>query len=235
MAKLTVLSPDHLKSWSRCQKQFGYKYVKRLDWPSQGNFQLGRDVHKLLDYQSRGLDCSLLQAGMIPSVRESWRKLMDHPTPHLPVVANEWAFHVPVGPYWLTGRIDRIARDGENVLIIDWKTGTAVPRLPEADWQTTVYSYAVVEAAKDLGCEGLSPEQVRFVYLEVRPEPERGIREVVVEYNAVKHAAARQKIEATLAAIHQAESYKLPATCPDRYCQYRSACGIDTIAGTQGS
>ena len=127
------ISSDAFKSWSRCKKQFYYKYVRRLQWPSDiRHFRLGRDVHKLLDYQARGLDCDVLLTNAPDDVRFSWQKLLPHPIVNLPVVANEWAFHVPIqlpnkNTEWLTGRLDRVARDGDRILIIDWKTGTGIP------------------------------------------------------------------------------------------------------------
>src|SRR5688500_18368722 len=94
--EFTQISSDAFKSWSRCRRQFYYKYVKGMQWPADiQHFRLGRDVHKLLDYQARELDCELLLEHAQQDVRFSWQKLMAHPITQLPVLANEWAFHVP--------------------------------------------------------------------------------------------------------------------------------------------
>ena len=227
------ISSDAFKSWSRCRKQFYYKYVRRLSWPSDiQHFRLGRDVHKLLDYQARGLDCTLLLENAPDDVRFSMQKLMAHRTANLPVVANEWGFHIPVGGHWLTGRIDRVSRDGSKILVIDWKTGTGVPRNPHTDWQTILYLYALVETAKtasaaDLGLQGLKPEDCTFVYVEVKPDETTPIVETVIRYDAEKHAGNGELIAQTVAAMADEEDYCLPGKCPDRFCMYRAICGID--------
>src|SRR5687767_10737836 len=94
--ELARISADTLKSWSRCKRQFAYKYVASLQWPSDNrNFSLGREVHKLLDYQSRGLNCDLLLGGASEKVALTWQKLMNHPATQWETIASEWEFHVP--------------------------------------------------------------------------------------------------------------------------------------------
>ena len=238
--EFTQISSDAFKSWSRCKKQFYYKHIRRLQWPSDiRHFRLGRDVHKLLDYQARRLDCEALLANAPNDVRFSWQKLLKHPIVHLPVLANEWAFHVPVQinalqTEWLTGRLDRVARDGDRVLIIDWKTGTGIPRNPENDWQTLLYLYALVEVAPSpsasdlqLNLNGpLKPEQVQFVYVEIKPDQTTPIREVVVPYNTQKHQQTRDLLHKLLLEMSEEEDFPLPDSCPDRFCAYRTICGI---------
>jgi CRISPR/Cas system-associated exonuclease Cas4 (RecB family) len=241
--EFTQISSDAFKSWSRCKRQFFYKYVKKMQWPADiQHFRLGKDVHKLMDYQARGLDCALLLDNAPMDVSVSWQKLLNHPTAHLPVLANEWAFHVPITALdgytdWLTGRIDRVARKEGEVWVIDWKTGTGVPRNPEMDWQTRLYLYALVEvaqtqSAEDLGLNWsgpLQPEQVKFVYVEVKADNHTPVREVTLAYNANKHEATRQTLQAIVSAMAVEEDYALPDNrqCPDKYCAYRTICGID--------
>jgi len=240
------ISSDALKSWSRCKRQFYYKYVKKLQWPSnQQHFQLGQNMHKLLDYQSRGLACDLLLRDASSDVQTSWGKLMTHEVVDLPVVANEWAFHVPVrldksvtdAPVqWLTGRIDRVARQGDKVLVIDWKTGTGVPRNPETDWQTRLYLYALVEVAQspsaaDLGLNEdgpLQPEQVSFLYVEVRADQRSPVRLVPLAYGKAQHLDTHKVLQNILTHMAQEEVYALPEKggCPDQYCVYHPICGI---------
>ncbi len=243
--EFTQISSDAFKSWSRCKRQFFYKHVKKMQWPSDiQHFRLGRDVHKLLDYQARGLDCTLLLENAPMDVRVSWQKLMAHPVAYLPVIANEWAFHVPMPSSqgftdWLTGRIDRVARRDDTVLVIDWKTGTGVPRNPEVDWQTRLYLYALVEVAHtqsaadlNLNWNGpLQPEQVQFAYVEVKADNHTPVREVLVDYNTTKHEATRQTLSAIVSAMAVEEDYDLPDNrqCPDKFCAYRSICGIENL------
>lgn len=241
--EFTQISSDAFKSWSRCKRQYYYKHVKKMQWPADiQHFSLGKDVHKLMDYQARGMDCTLLLDKAAQNVRVSWQKLMAHPMAHLPVIVSEWAFHVPLPldfgeTKWLTGRIDRVARHESELLVIDWKTGTGVPRNPEADWQTRLYLYALVEVAQtasatDLGLNmdgPLKPEQLRFVYVEVKADSHTPVREVVVHYGQSKHEATRQTLKAMLSAIDSEEEFALPENnqCPDKFCAYRTICGIE--------
>lgn len=257
---LTRIASDALKSWSRCKRQFAYKYVSRLQWPSDArHFSLGRDVHKLLDYQARGLDCEPLLRSTSANVRRSWEKLMTHRTAQWPIVASEWAFHVPITlpglpekrTEWLTGRIDRIALEpseettreegkagkskGPRVWIIDWKTGTGIPRQPETDWQTRLYLFALLEVANtpsaaDMGlCRNgpLQPEAMGFLYVEVKADMHTPVREVAISYSRERHEDTRRCLEEALLAMSTEETYALPAQCPDRFCVYRPICGID--------
>lgn len=220
-------SSDQFKTWSRCRKKYDYQYLRRLNWPTdQSHFRLGKSVHKLLEFQSRHLDCTLLLQDAEADVRQAWEALMAHPIAQFPIVASEWGFHVPVEnekPVWLTGRVDRIAQDGDTILVLDWKTGTGVPTLPEMDWQTILYLYAVVEAATELGHPGLTPEQVRFVYVEVKNGE---VREVPVPYDTERHIANGEKIRQTIREIQAAAAYDLPKKCPDPFCPYSAVCGI---------
>lgn len=239
------LTPARLKSWSRCKKQFYYKTVKELEWPSDpANFSLGQDVHKLLDYQARGLDMDLMLSAAAEDVAHCYRKLADHPVAQLPAVASEWGFFVPIkidgGAAWLSGRIDRIAReqteDGDRIVVIDWKTGTAAPKHPETDWQTLVYLYAMAEAYPELGLDDLAPEQLSMIYLEADGKPDGGeVREIRIDYSTAKHEATRLSIAQTLAAIRTETVYALPERCPDRFCPYAAICGIEQVETASGS
>ncbi|MGE0201819.1 MAG: PD-(D/E)XK nuclease family protein [Candidatus Melainabacteria bacterium] len=232
-----VVSPEQLKTWSRCKAKFNYQHVLQLAWPTDtSNFKLGQEVHKLMDYQAQGLTAYLpaMLASADAPVVFCWEGLMADPVASWPVIRSEWAFWIPMkhgDSHWLLGgRIDRISRDpaSNQVVIIDWKTGTATPRLPEQDWQTRVYCYAVYEARAELGLPDITPEDIAFLYVEINPrQPERGIRQVRVPYSRTRHEANRLSILAQLDAMDRETEYPLPETCPDRHCPYRPVCGID--------
>jgi hypothetical protein len=240
---LNQLSADGLKYWSRCKKQFYYKHVLKLRWPANiQHFSLGRDVHKLLDYQSRGLDCTPLLKNATEAVNRSWQKLLHHPIVQLPILANEWAFHVPVclpggEQEWLTGRIDRVAQEAGKVLVIDWKTGTGIPRNPSTDWQTRLYLFAVKEVASAtaMGEPGFSHPQkplqakdMQFVYVEVKADTHTPIREIRLDYTEAQHEETRDTLIGIFKQMKQPEGYPLPENrvCPDRFCVYHPICGI---------
>jgi PD-(D/E)XK nuclease superfamily len=237
-ADLKRVSADALKSWSRCKRQFAYKYVARLQWPSDvRHFSLGREVHKLLDYQSRNLSCEKLLTTADEKVRRSYQKLLQHRSTQWKILGSEWEFNIPLtlesgSIEWLNGRIDRIAQDDAGkVWIIDWKTGMGAPRNPQEDWQTRLYLFALLESAQsisasDLGISGLTPEQLGFIYVIVKGDPYSSVEEVALQYSAAQHEATRQVVKIVLETLRKEEVYMLPETCPDKYCLYRTLCGM---------
>jgi hypothetical protein len=221
-----LLSPHHLQSWERCARQFELKYVRKLDWPTEtGNFALGQTVHKLMDFHARQLPLDSFLNG--DDIAAHTQALLAHPLAQLPVVASEWGFQVPITPNgWLTGRIDRIAKEPETqtLWVIDWKTGTGVPANPESAWQTVCYLYAVTEACADLGLPDLTADHVKFAYLKASNRGEA--RQITVPYHRGRHQETRQRLEQAFHSILGAMAYPLPEHCPDRYCPYRRVCGI---------
>ncbi|MEM0951664.1 MAG: PD-(D/E)XK nuclease family protein [Cyanobacteria bacterium P01_H01_bin.74] len=249
---LNQLSAEALKYWSRCKKQFYYRHIARLQWPSDTqHFSLGRDVHKLLDYQARGLACNHLLESASKPVRQTWEKLIQHESVSWQVLANEWAFHLPIQykeqTQWFTGRIDRVSRlPSGKIAVIDWKTGTGVPKNPDLDWQTRLYLYAVLEtagspSARNLGFQGahnvnsgnpLCAEDLVFIYVEAKATPQIPVRLVTINYNTEKHMETRAALEASVSLMAKEKKFPLPENnqCPDRYCVYRTICGISPVA-----
>jgi hypothetical protein len=235
--ELSRISADTLKAWSRCKRQFVYKYVARLQWPSDArHFSLGKEVHKLLDYQSRNLPCDVLLETAEEKVKRSYEKLIRHRTTQWPVIASEWEFNIPMRlssgkVEWLNGRMDRVSRDGDKVWIIDWKTGMGAPRNASEAWQTRLYLFALLELAQspsaaDLGIADLTPEKLGFLYVIVKADLHSAVEEVPLAYSGVQHEATRQFLLTTLETMSVEEDYLLPDRCPDRYCLYRKLCGM---------
>ncbi len=128
--------------------------------------------------------------------------------------------------------MDRIIRWSHNgrdcVAILDWKTGTAIPKQVETDWQTKVYCYALVEAQRDLGLS-ITPQDVVMVYVQANPDK---MHHVVVEHSDEKHQAIYERLMASFQSIDTAQQqnqYALPSRCPDKHCPYRPICGIEAV------
>jgi hypothetical protein len=257
---LSSVSPNHLQTWGRCQRQFDYQYVQQLRWPTdQRNFALGKNVHKLLDYHARGMEVTPLLQTATPEVQRAWQLLMAHPISQAPVVASEWGFQIPVDytearaevapavitaagesapppanqpprRVWLTGRIDRIVRgDNGQVWVLDWKTGTAVPKDPANHWQTIVYLLAVLAAKDDLGLPDLTAEQLVFVYVGVSD----AVRLVQVPFDTLQLAQYQARLQQSLQQLLSATDFVLPSRCPDAHCPYGTICGINQVSLVQ--
>jgi len=227
--ELQWVSVNQLNAWEKCRAKYKLDYVEGLFWPTdQRNFTFGQDVHKLMDYHAKGFNTDSVLYQASPKVVSAYQQLMAAPISHCSVLASEWGFQVPVKgipQYWLVGRIDRIAQHQNQVLIIDWKTGTAVPKNPENAWQTQLYLYCFYETRHVFGLQALRPEQLQFVYVEVKDV----VRLVEIPYSLAQHQYVENRIVTTLQTLQQETAYALPSRCPDNYCPYRFICGIDGV------
>lgn len=238
-----LVSVDSLKAWSKCQKKFEYHVAQQYRWPTDpSNFDFGQNVHKLMDYQAKGHDCSVLLQHSDTRTQAAWDLLINHPTTRREnCLASEWGFTLPAPNYplpsginpntWLIGRMDRLNHVEQTVQIIDWKTGTATPKNPIEDWQTRVYLYVAYETRAIFNLSHYTHHQFEFIYVGVK-EREHDIHCVKVPYSKTMHEETRQRLSHTLAVIHQAnhqQQYQLPNKCPDKWCPYREICGIQSV------
>jgi hypothetical protein len=240
MKALHSFSVNQLKLWDKCQKRYQYDYIQRLAWPSDPrNFRLGKGVHQLLDYASKGLitkpygDDKLVNA-CDEDIAAHFLALQNLDWACLPVIASEWGFSLNVKGFWLYGRIDRIASLGSQIHVIDWKTGTSIPKQADMDWQTRVYLYAVFEARTDLGLSITEAEQLSFTYVQVKLSEDQPLQNVVttIAYSEEKHEKTALDLALQLSQMAKASHYSLPQICPDRFCPYRSICGIQLTDST---
>ena len=247
-----LVSTSQLKSWGNCKKQFYYKNVLKTNWlTTQKNFELGKAVHKLMDYQARNLPLEPILTEVRQDIQETYLALESHALAQATVVANEWSFNIPFpialeaeNPpvmCWLTGRVDRLVQTLINTpvkqpfyWVVDWKTGTAVPSDFKQAWQTRLYLYAIWEARHQLGLpETLTVEQLGFVYVEVKPKRKQAIKLYEVIYSEVQHQQTKADLTTILTAMLQEQRFELPATCPDTYCSFGSICGIAPLETEQ--
>ena len=220
-----------LKTWDKCQKRFELDVVCQLHWPSNPqNFRLGQTVHTMLDYQAKQLPLEHLIAVLKPDEKMAWINLEKSGWLDKEIIVSEWAFSLCLNMYWLYGRVDRIIRFEENkILIIDWKTGTATPLLPQEDWQTRIYLFAVYTLAADLGLQLSRPEDLAFAYIQVSSTQIEPVKVTTIEYTDAMHQETEQLLLKQFERIESTTQYLLPLQCPDKYCPYSAICGIKTI------
>jgi DNA-binding transcriptional regulator/RsmH inhibitor MraZ len=212
-----LVSTSQLKEWDKCKKQFYYKSVLKTQWLStQKNFELGKAVHKLMDYQARSLPLEPILTEVRQDIQETYLALEANSLAQAKVVANEWSFNIPF--YW----------------VVDWKTGTAVPSDFKQAWQTRLYLYAIWEARHQLGMpQTITFEQLGFVYVEVKPKRKQAVRLYEVIYSEAQHLKTKADLTLTLTAMLLERQFDLPTTCPDSYCPFGTICGIAPVETEQ--
>jgi len=225
-----LLSVNHLKEWDKCRKQFYYKTVLKQRWVSDdGNFELGKSVHALMDYAARDLPTAHLLEQVTPQIRESFLALNQHPISQEAILASEFGFHIPFMPdrfphVYLVGRMDRVIQQNDTLSIIDWKTGTAVPHDYATAWQTRLYLYALEQLKQQLGHADLP---LSFIYVDVRLNRQQRVNTYVTEANEGYQQETGTLLIQRIEAILNEQSFTLPRECPDKYCPYGGVCGIN--------
>ena len=247
------LSQSALSAFSRCERRYYLRFVRRLEWPApltgselewERSLRRGERFHLLVQQHALGLPADeIARASGDEELAAWWERFRRHPppAPEGPGVRTHTELELEVtlaGGQRLLARFDRLVvsggPDGARLDIFDWKTGAPAPRERlERSWQTTVYRFVALEGAASLAPGPVAAEGVRFVYWQsARPE-----EPVVLRYDAEQHEEARQRIEAAVAAIEgrlEAGEEAFPRTedigrC--RHCPYRSYCERGREAG----
>jgi hypothetical protein len=233
-----LLSPNHLKEWDKCRKQFYYKTVLKQRWlTDERNFQLGKAVHALMDIEAKGMETAHLLQAHPPATQEAFRLLRQSGMAQLPALKSEWAFEFPCWdavnlnhfPHiYVAGRIDRISLDSDTgcVWVIDWKTGTAVPPDYPNAWQTRLYLLAVWECRQLLGLPDITPQQLGFCYVSVKPGKRTPVERFDVPCDTAYLEETRERLSQRVHDALAETRFPLPPSCPDKFCPYGSVCGI---------
>lgn len=213
------ITHNNFKTYDSCKRKYYYEYIKKLHWPSQeSNYELGLSVHKLADYQAKGLETERFLRDTKKDIKEIWGYLQGSEIIKHPVIESEWAFNVRLDRtyYWLQGRIDRLIqhKTSNKFIIVDFKTGQNLPYEKKEDWQAITYLYCVSLA------KNIKPEDLEFWYYKVADEP---------EYRKIKYSNALHKEyeDKMLDIITQIQSTKIWAPnkdCIDKFCKYTELC-----------
>jgi len=134
------------------------------------------------------------------------------------VIAVEAGFSIPItghqSPTTLTGRFDRVERDGEGVRIIDFKT--TVPRdqaSADADLQLSIYALAAQEAF-GLPCTTLS-----LLFLS-----ENGVIERITRRSASHLGEAQEQIARLRTGMAAGDFSPSPSPTKCHRCPFRNVC-----------
>jgi len=140
------------------------------------------------------------------------------------------------GPLYVTGRIDRIDREGGLVLVRDLKTGRAKPRERElaepdvaTDLQLAVYAAITEALADEWGLTG--DVAVAYMYLDrFSPVRERTFR----EDRHVLRAAGQAWLDIACALLREHAFVRTPDRRACRWCSFAPVCG-DAGTSVSGS
>jgi hypothetical protein len=178
-------SRDQLEVWQECRRKYYLKYKKNLRLPDkQSNFELGKNLHSLVNYYLKSHDVSVFEKNMDAETANHWIAVKNHPIIKTKLICTEWSFNAKIGDskYWLNGRIDAVFYDEKKskYTITDWKTGQHIQDETEESFQTKTYLYSFFRVQQDLKIS-LAQEQLEFLYIKT-PE----CKEIKIDYSAQK-------------------------------------------------
>ena len=224
-----------LRTYRECPYRFRLRYLEGVPWPAfptepanEAALERGQRFHELARQHFLGLDLSG-QIGVADEEVARWWAALQAVPPDLspyPRQYPEAGLSIPLGPFRLAARYDLLVVGEEAALVVDWKTGRALP--PPAvlakDLQTRVYLFILAEGGATYHAgRPFAPEALAILYW--HPE---GPRQSRLPYDAGQHERDRAFLEALVAQIagRPAEEM-LPtddlATCGP--CSYAPLCG----------
>ena len=125
-------------------------------------------------------------------------------------------------------RFDRLVKQGDRWLIIDWKTSARAPETWQLEerWQAHLYPFALVEGGAILNDgKPIRPGDVEMCFYYVEPDIERRL-----QYDEHLHRENHKAVEQAIARIAAAEASVFPPTgkvsgrCTKPPCRFYSLC-----------
>lgn len=174
MTETPRLSAHSLREYDRCPRAFALQYKAGRFWPAPDPIPsrhqaLGQLFHQLIHQRQLGLDIERqLAAGIqeLPELKELWERFLAYPHAEQSTF-SEQTLNFRLGGVAFSVRFDRLLQQGEDWLILDWKTGKVDSARMKRDWQTKLYPFALAEAGQALnGGKAIPPSRIRLLYWE---------------------------------------------------------------------
>jgi len=197
-----------LRTYLECPYRFRLRYLEGVPWPAlppgpsgEAALERGQRFHELARQHFLGLDVAGQAGAAGAEIARWWAGLLAVP-PDLaryPQRYPEAGLSIPLGEFRLAARYDLLAVGDDAAIVVDWKTGRALP--PAAvlaeDIQTRVYLYVLAEGGAAY-CAGrpFAPGALGIVYW--HPE---GPRQVHLPYDHDRHRADRALLELLVAEV----------------------------------
>lgn len=158
-----------LKTFDECQQKFCLKYIQKCSLPQRSTiFEKGKKIHALANYYLNGFDIEKMEKTLNSDEKLTWESLKSNKYFKLNVVKTEYNLSSKIGKYWVGGRLDAFMSDGENYIILDYKTGQ-IPVNAEQDFQTIVYLLSADKYLKG------NYKSLKFIYLGLKNDTEKEI------------------------------------------------------------
>lgn len=163
-----IISPNMLKTYSKCPKSFEFKYVKSLAMPVNDDiFETGKNIHALASYYLKKENIDNMEEALNPKEKEIWQYLKNVKCFGYECLGAEYTLLVKLENCYYGGRLDALVKSGNMYYILDYKTGTP-PENAKYDFQTMIYLLAVKEFFKT--------SNVTFVYIDLKNKTEVSIQ-----------------------------------------------------------
>ena len=234
-----LYSVSQFNTYERCPRAYQYHYVYRIPTASKPYFDFGGAVHgvieeltkrikdgetvdfelalKILDkvWNPRGFQSRLHERQSFEEAKEILKVFLEEQKSiRREIVEIEKEFAVKVGDFQVRGRIDRIDREGEDFVVIDYKTTKDMmseKKLRE-DMQLIMYTL-VVESLY-----GRRPKSVGWWFL-------RANKKVMIEVNEEDIEKIRQQMVNVVESIRKGDFHPTPGwVCKN--CDFTSICDV---------
>lgn len=171
MPDLGIISPAMLKLFNDCGGKFYYRYVEQIISPTLDKaFVVGKNIHAMASYYLNGENISKFEKCLTEKEKEFWQYLKQCKYFDYDVVGVEKSLSACFGDFWLGGRLDAIVKQGDNIYILDYKTGGVSDDMIY-DYQTMVYLLLCDRYFKKYGT-------LSFVYLDLKNK-----KDVVIKFD----------------------------------------------------
>lgn len=150
---MNIYTSGMLKTYTECPAKYNLMYNEHIQIPYDNtNSEIGNKIHALINYYYKGFDISRMtnfkddeNASLL---KELWNNFLEIKPKN--ILKSEYVFNAKLMENTiLTGRVDGIFKNGKNIIIADWKTGSENLDI-ENNAQTEVYLYSIYVLLKEV-------------------------------------------------------------------------------------
>ncbi len=208
-------SPNMLKTYQVCPKNFYYKYVENISAPvSSLPFEKGKKIHALANYFLKGIDISRLETSLSNEELRVWNLLLGNEYFKKDYFKSEYQLSCKISNYWVGGRLDAVVKDFDNYYILDYKTGS-IPKNPQYDYQTMIYLLCMDRFLEKY-------ETLSFVYIDLKNNSN-----YVIKFDDNLKSEYEERILEICDEISNDTVFNYNQNQCGKHCSYSKFCSID--------